>query len=65
MEYTVVEKYTLVELVNEVNKFAREGWIPFGDLIAGTNFYQAMTRGDARKVQGTDEEKASVKVNPA
>lgn len=58
MEYTVVEKYTLLELIEEVNKRIKVGWIPYEGIVVGTNFYQAMTKGNGRKVQAADEEKS-------
>jgi hypothetical protein len=65
MEYTVVEKYTLIELITEVNKLIRAGWIPFEGLVVGTNFYQALTKGDFRIVQEAQKKNSLEVLSPA
>ena len=56
MEYTVVEEYTLMVLVHNVNKLIHEGWIPFGGMVVGANFYQAMTRETVKTELETSQE---------
>ncbi len=62
MEYTVVEKYTLVELIQEVNKLLRAGWIPFGSLVVGENFYQALTKGNIGPARETGNKEALAQI---
>jgi hypothetical protein len=57
MEYTVVEEYNLLELITEVNKLIKQGWMPFEGIVVGTNFYQAMTRIIVKITQETSKEK--------
>ncbi len=56
LEYTVIKKNSLSELIDEVNRMIEEGWLPLGGIstkesINQDHFFQAMTRNPSQEAE--------------